>query len=132
MKTFLSSLLRDTHGCTIRNERTREVIADHVIPAFDSATRRTGLLKHESLPNGHALVIAPCNAVHTCFMRFAIDVVFVARDGRVVKTRTAVRPWRATGALRGFATIELPAGTLARTGTRRGDVLSVSSGDASR
>ena len=125
MATFLSPLLRHPGGCTIRNQRTGEIIADHVIGAFDSETRRTGLLKHESLPDGHALVIAPCNAVHTFFMRFAIDIAFVAPDGRVVKTRGSVRPWRATGALRAFATIELPAGTLARTDTRPGDVLSV-------
>ena len=123
--TFLSPLVRNSQGLAIYNVRTQAILANHVVTAFDSATRRTGLLKHESLPVGHALVIAPCNAVHTCFMKFAIDIAFVARDGRVLKTRTAVRPWRATGSLRAFATIELPAGTLYRTGTRAGDVLSV-------
>jgi uncharacterized membrane protein (UPF0127 family) len=101
------------------------VLADRILTAFDSHSRRTGLLKHDTLPAGDALVIAPCGAVHTFFMRFPIDLVFVDRDGRVLKTRERVAPWRVAGSLRAFATIELPAGTLERTKTARGDVLSV-------
>ena len=91
--------------------------------AFDSATRRKGLLGRDSLPAGEGLVIAPCNAVHTWFMRFAIDVAFVSRQGKILKIRHAVPPWRLTGSLRAHAVIELPAGTLAQTETRPGDPL---------
>jgi uncharacterized membrane protein (UPF0127 family) len=56
-------------------------------------------------------------------MRFSIDVAFVARDGRVLKIRHAMPPWRMAGALRGFAVIELPSGRLRQTDTRPGDVL---------
>ena len=91
--------------------------------AFDSATRRKGLLGRDSLPAGEGLVIAPCNAVHTWFMRFAIDVAFVSRQGKVLKIRHAVPPWRLTGSLRAHAVIELPAGTLERTETQTGDPL---------
>ena len=99
------------------------VIATHLLTAFDSASRRTGLLKHECLPEGSALIIAPSNAIHTFFMRFAIDVAFVAKDGRVLKVCHAMRPWRMAAALRGFAVVELPDGVLARTQTRAGDRL---------
>jgi uncharacterized membrane protein (UPF0127 family) len=56
-------------------------------------------------------------------MRFAIDVAFVAKDGRVLKVCHAMRPWRMAAALRGFAVVELPDGVLARTQTRAGDRL---------
>lgn len=71
------------------------------------------------------MVIAPTNAVHTFFMRFSIDIAFLTRDGRVIKTRASVRPWRVAVALRGFAAIELPSGTLARCDTVPGDTLSI-------
>ena len=70
-----------------------------MLTAFDSASRRTGLLRHESLPAGTGIIIAPSNAIHTFFMRFAIDVAFVTKDGKVVKLRAAVPPWRMAGAL---------------------------------
>jgi uncharacterized membrane protein (UPF0127 family) len=125
MTTFVLPLLRNPGDYSLRNERTGMVLATHVLPAFDSASRRTGLLRHTSFPDGHAIIIAPSNAIHTFFMRFAIDVAFVAKDGRVLKIRAAVPPWRVAGALRAYAVVELPAGTLARTETRRGDRLIV-------
>ena len=71
------------------------------------------------------MIIAPSNAIHTFFMKFPIDVVYVTRDGRVVKCREHLVPWRVSGALRAFGVIELPAGTLARTPTVPGDQLVV-------
>jgi hypothetical protein len=98
---------------------TGAVLARRVHAAVDSKSRRQGLLGRDGLED-EALIIAPCNAVHTFFMRFPIDVIVSARDGRVLRCVPDVRPWRITGALRGFATIELPSGTIARTGTRPG------------
>jgi uncharacterized membrane protein (UPF0127 family) len=123
---FLSRLPASSsaaHG--VRNQRTGELLATRVLLALDSATRRTGLLKHASLPDGAAMVIAPTSAVHTFGMRFPIDVVFVARDGRVLKTRSSVPAWRMAGALGAHAVIELAAGALARCETVRGDVLEI-------
>jgi len=126
MATFLAPLLRKAGGDhELRNERTGAAVATRVLTAFDSASRRTGLLHQDALPEGSGLVIAPSNAIHTFFMRFSIDVAFVSKDGRIVKVRAAVRPWRITGALRAYAVVELPAGTLERTDTRRGDRLIV-------
>ena len=101
------------------------MMADRLIPAFDSATRRNGLLGRTRLEDGEAMIIAPTNAIHTCFMQFSIDVAFVSRDGRVLKTSAALRPWRAAASLRGYAVIELPAGTLARCDTLPGDTLAI-------
>jgi uncharacterized membrane protein (UPF0127 family) len=124
MKSFLSPLLRaGSMSHVLENMRTHAVVADHLLTAFDSAQRRQGLLGRDSLPEGSALIIAPCSAVHTFFMRFAIDIAFVARDGRVIKVRSAVRPWRMALALRAFAVVELPPGALARSHTMSGDTL---------
>ena len=122
---FLKPLLRNpSHPWTLVNGHTGAVLAVRVYAAVDSASRRQGLLGRTGLDD-EALIIAPCNAVHTFFMRFPIDVVFAARDGRVVKVCLEVRPWRMAGAIRGFAAIELPAGAARRHAVAPGDVLRV-------
>jgi uncharacterized protein len=123
MKSFLSPLLRASNAHVLENVRTHRVIADQLLTAFDSSSRRQGLLGRDALPDGSALIIAPSNAVHTFFMRFAIDIAFVRRDGVVVKVRSTVQPRRVAAALRAFAVIELPAGSLARSNTIAGDRL---------
>lgn len=99
------------------------IVADCVEAAFERTARRRGLLGRDGLAPGAALIIAPCSAVHTFFMRFAIDVVFAARDGRVVKIVPAIPPWRLAGALSAFATIECAAGAAERARLSAGDVL---------
>ena len=125
---FLAPLLADGAGpFELVNSRRGSVLATRVEGAFDSASRRRGLLGRDSLPDGAAIVIAPCNAVHTWFMRFPIDVVFVMRDGRVAKTCVGVKPWRVAGSLRAFATVELASGSVRRFGLLPGDHLVVQS-----
>ena len=69
-------------------------------------------------------MIEPCTSIHTFFMRFTIDALFVAKDGRVVRAIAELRPWRATRVYPSAAlVIELPAGTLRRTATAEGDAL---------
>lgn len=109
------------------HDDTGAVLADQLTGAFDSASRRTGLLGKDAWPAGMGLVIAPCQAIHTVAMRFPIDVVFVRRDGSVEKVLTAVRPWRLAGAWRAFAVIELAAHSLtARAVVGKGHRLVVS------
>jgi hypothetical protein len=71
------------------------------------------------------MVIAPSNSVHMFFMRFPLDIVFVAKDGTVVKACANVRPWRVALAWRAFAVVEGPVGMIERTGTRKGDRIAV-------
>jgi uncharacterized protein len=126
MASFVDSLLRHPNiAHRLINERTGGVVAHQLLTAFDSASRRRGLLGRDSLEERTALLIAPSNAVHTFFMRFSIDVAFVTRDGRVLKVRHAVPPRRITAAVRAFAVAELPAGTLMRSDVRPGDRLVV-------
>jgi uncharacterized membrane protein (UPF0127 family) len=123
LPSFLSPLLSGSAGFLLRNTRTHATIADQLSTAFDSASRRKGLLGQTSFPSGSALLIAPSNAVHTFFMRFPIDVIFVARDGRIVKIARSLVPWRMAAAFRAYATIELAAGSLASFDIAPGDQL---------
>ena len=123
---FLLPLLRQRSGrFALVNERTGLTIAAVLETAFDSSSRNRGLLGRSHLPPGHALILAPSNAVHTFFMQFPLDLLFVARDGRVLKVRFAVRPRRIVGSLRAFAVIELAAGSLHRSDMVSGDRLSI-------
>jgi len=93
--------------------------------ADTSAKRRTGLLKHERLEPGHGLWIVPCESVHTFFMKFPIDLVYVDKRHKVRKVSHAVAPWRMSACLSAHSVIELPAGTAERSGTQAGDELAV-------
>ena len=99
------------------------VLATQLTKAHTGATRRKGLLGRESLLPGEGLWIAPCESVHTFFMRFAIDLVYLDRKQRVRKVRSAVGPWRMSACWSAHSVLELPAGTIAATRTERGDAL---------
>jgi uncharacterized protein len=124
---FLSPLLGTTvESLVLGVRRLEHPVAVRLLTAFDSASRRRGLLGRLGLDAEEAIVIAPCNAVHTFGMRFPIDVIYARRDGHVVKIRESVPPRRVSAALSAFAVIEMAAGTVARTGVKVGDVLEVS------
>jgi uncharacterized membrane protein (UPF0127 family) len=94
-------------------------------PAFESEARRRGLLGRTGLAEGTALIIAPCQAVHTFGMQFPIDVLYAGRDGRIIKIRHAMPPGRISAAFSAFATIEMAAGTADRAAIRPGEMLEV-------
>jgi len=105
------------------NERTRETLAAAVEVASTRRARRAGLLGRDALDSSCAFVLDPCWMIHTAFMRFPIDVVFVGRDDRVVRIEQAVQPWRAAASMRARRVIELPAGTVRRHHVAIGDAL---------
>lgn len=80
-------------------------------------TRTKGLLGRSNLPEGEGLWIKRCNSIHTVFMKFPIDAVFVDDDLKVVSVYHALKPWRITRLhLRASSVFELPAGTLEKFG----------------
>jgi len=93
--------------------------------ADSSAARRTGLLKHRGLERGQGLWILPCQSIHTFFMKFAIDLVYLDRRKRVRKVRHAVPAWRISGCLTAHSVLELPVGTAIATRTEPGDQLAM-------
>jgi uncharacterized membrane protein (UPF0127 family) len=94
------------------NQRTDEALAEHVEVAVTRTDRRRGLLGRESLESSSALVLAPCSAIHTMFMHFDIDAVFVDDDGRALKIVQQLAPWRIAVQPFAHAVVELPSGSL--------------------
>jgi uncharacterized membrane protein (UPF0127 family) len=91
--------------------------------ANTGSKRNKGLLGRKALSNGEGLWIVPCESVHTFFMRFAIDLVYLDRKHRVAKVRSHVRPWRISVCLSAHSILELPSGTVRESMTSRGDML---------
>jgi Flp pilus assembly protein protease CpaA len=81
------------------------------------------LLGRDGLPKGHGLLIRPTWSVHTAFMRFPIDVVFLDRNTRVLEVTENLAPWRAASCRGARSVLELPAGECARVGLVAGDRL---------
>jgi uncharacterized membrane protein (UPF0127 family) len=109
----------------VRNKTRNTVLADRAEVADSSAKRRTGLLKHDHLEPGEGLWIVPCESVHSFFMKFAIDLVYLDRKQKVRKVRHRMVPWRLSACLTAHSILELPAGTVEATGTQPGDQLEI-------
>ena len=84
-----------------------------------------GLLGRKELPSGEGILLRPAGSVHTFFMRFPIDVVFLDRDLRVVSLAEDVAPWKLRGARGAKAVLELASGECARREIRVGDQLAL-------
>ena len=87
----------------------RAVVADTFL------SRLRGLMFRRDLPAGEGLLIKRCNAIHTFFMRFPIDAVFLDRAGAVVRVVRDIPPWRpfVWGGLRAVQVLETRPGTIA-------------------
>jgi uncharacterized membrane protein (UPF0127 family) len=99
-------------------------LADHAMLADGFVSRLRGLLGRDGLEPGDGLVIEPCTSVHMWGMRFALDIVHLDKKGKVLKVLPNLKP----GALgpylwRSHTAVELPAGTIAASGTEAGDML---------
>jgi uncharacterized protein len=105
------------------NQRTDQALADRIEVAVTRRDRRKGLLGRTSLDPSSALIIAPCFSIHTMFMRFDIDVVFVDEDGRAVKVVRDMPAWRIAVDPTAHAVVELPAGSLRDREVNVGDRL---------
>jgi uncharacterized membrane protein (UPF0127 family) len=91
-------------------------------------TRLRGLVGVKELPAGDGLMIEPCNQIHCMFMSIPIDVLYIGSDERVLAMDVAMRPWAMGRLIRGGKRVlELPAGTIAATGTQIGDQLQITS-----
>ena len=98
-------------------------LASRLEVAGSGNKRSKGLLGRGSLLPGEGLWIVPCESVHTFFMRFPIDLIYIDRQHRIRKVRSSVGAWRLSACLSAHSVLELPAGTIRDTGTERGDRL---------
>lgn len=95
------------------NKRTGEQIAQQVEEARTFWSRLKGLMFRKGLAEGHALLLDPCPQIHTCFMRFNLDVLFLDKQNHVVAVLENFKPWRMSKFYRrSHHTLELGAGAL--------------------
>ena len=99
------------------------IVCERTSVADSPFTRLKGLLGRDGLERGEGLLLRPASSVHTWFMRFPIDVVWLDRELVVVGIADELDPWRAAGKRGAKAALELPAGEAARRGLAVGDQL---------
>jgi hypothetical protein len=108
------------------NIRNSKQLAAKVIVADSTLKRMKGLLGKKHMMNGEALWIKPCMSIHTFFMKFTIDVIFLNRKNQVIATIRNLRPNRLTKLyLKSSSALELQAGILDATDTRVGDEIKI-------
>jgi uncharacterized protein len=108
----------------VRNVTRGSTVARRAEVADAPLRRLIGLMGRPGWAESDGLLVRPCSAVHTFFMRMPIDVVFASRDGAVMEVAPARVPWRLGPVVwRARWALELPVGTIAASGTRLDDVL---------
>jgi len=107
--------------------KTRGTVLSEKALLVDTFPRRIkGLLGKKGLLAGEALILKPCNSIHTFFMRFPIDCLFVDKNNKIIKAIPQLQPFRfCRPYLSSRLVIELPCGTIAFTSTQEGDTIRV-------
>jgi len=99
-------------------------VAENVKVADRFFTRLKGLMASSELKDGIGLMLVPCNCVHTWFMRYPIDVVFINKENIVVKIENSMMPYRIGSIVKqAWSVLELKAGSCQRLGITVGDRL---------
>ena len=124
----MQPMARETPSSTptvvVHNTTRGTVLATAARRAASAPARALGLIGRPALVEGTALMLPGTTWIHTLFMAFPIDVVFFGASGHVLSTVEALPPWRVSPICwRARGAIELPAGTVRRSGTRPGDLL---------
>jgi len=102
-----------------------KILSKDILIADTLVSRLVGLMFREKLIGADGLLINPCNSIHTFFMRYSLDIVFLNSDNKIVKIIRNIRPWRMTWIyFRAKKTLELPAGKLPWD-LKEGDILGV-------
>ena len=102
------------------------VLAHRIEVANSFKKRLRGLIGRSALKQGEAMVLLPCKSVHTCFMKFPIDVVFVNKEDVVIRVIESLKPFMFSPIIpHSHIVFELPAGRLAATGTMEGHRLQI-------
>ncbi len=108
----------------IVNVTQSTTLASYATVADSFWSRGKGLIGRRRALEDYGLVIRPCNAIHTCFLSYPIDVLYLDQQSRVLRIFPSLRPWRIGPIVwRSKTVIELPAGTAAQTGTMIGDII---------
>jgi uncharacterized membrane protein (UPF0127 family) len=110
-------------GVVVVTREDGSTLAEKCVVADRMLARMKGLLGRRGLANGEAMLIRPAPSIHTFFMRFAIDAVFLSSSGDVLKVAPSIKPWRTRSCRRSYAVLELAAGEACRRDISPGDQL---------
>jgi uncharacterized protein len=113
--------LRTARGVISVERENGETICERCEVADRMFPRMRGLLGRRGLAAGEGMLIRPAPSIHTFFMRFTIDAVFVSREGEVMKVASRVKPWRTRSCRKAYAVLELAAGEADRRRVAVGD-----------
>jgi hypothetical protein len=109
---------------SVRNSDRGAILATRARLASSHTARLFGLMGRKGVEDGGGILLTKTASIHSCFMRFRFDAIFIDREDRVVKIVPAMRQWWIAFGGRGAKdVIELPAGVAERTGTQPGDQL---------
>jgi uncharacterized protein len=117
------------HSGHVSPRSTRLDLANGTVVCRDCRVARSffsrlcGLMGRRELPAGHGMLFPRTRSVHTHFMRFSIDVVFLDADNRIVSVLSGLRPWRTASSRCARSVLELRAGESERLGLAVGDAL---------
>lgn len=110
----------------IINKTKNTVLAENVFLAVTLLARMKGLLGRKELKEAGALLLKPCSSIHTFFMGFPIDVIFVDSQNKIIGLKNSLPPWRLSRIYwRGKFAVELPSGVLLKSLTVEGDEISL-------
>ncbi len=108
----------------IINLSKNTLLAEDALVAEAWLRRAIGLLGRKEMQKNIALVIRPCQAIHTFFMRFSIDVIFVNRKNEIIGLETDFKPWRMSKIYwQAKFAVELPAGRISKSRSSEGDII---------
>ncbi|MDP3732190.1 MAG: DUF192 domain-containing protein [Candidatus Omnitrophota bacterium] len=108
------------------NTSKNTILADNVKPADTFLKRLIGLLNRKALNKGEALILSPSNSIHSLFMRFTIDVIFLDKTNKVIAALPSFKPFRLSPVyFNASLTIELPEGAIQSTHTQPGDIIKI-------
>lgn len=106
------------------NKSKGTILAENLIVANNFKSRFIGLMGRNQFPSGEGLLLTKCNSIHMCFMKFALDIVFIDDSKKVVHLIKGIPPWKVSGIVKSAKnTIELPVGTIKSSKTEIGDFL---------
>ena len=110
-----------------KNTTQGTTVAQHVMVADNPWTRFMGLMGKSELPSDVGLWIVPCKDIHSFWMRFEFDAIFLDKDGVVLHLVERMRPNRISKIIgKAHGVLELNGGVIAESGTQLGDVISFS------
>jgi uncharacterized membrane protein (UPF0127 family) len=90
-----------------------KILSNDILIADTLVSRLIGLMFSSKLTGAEGLLIDPCRSIHTCFMRYSLDIVFISSEKKIVKIIRDLKPWRMTWIyFKASMTLELPAGKL--------------------